>query len=88
MIHRLHFNGNKGIKEVCCVNHTRVPESMFAQQVCILALCPLCPLSLGKHVQRLQSRVGGPSIQHGLSYKHCTSYSTRDSLSRQCIEKL
>lgn len=82
MNHRLHLSCNKGIKEVCSVNNTRVPESMFAQQVRILVLCPLCPLSLGEHVQRLQGRVGGPSIQHGLSYKHCTSYSTtRDSLS-------
>lgn len=73
MIHMLHFNGNKSIKEVHSVNDTRVPKSMFAQQVDILALCPLYPLSLGKHVQRLQSRVGCLSIQHGLSYEHCTS---------------
>ena len=73
MIHMLHFNGNKGIKEVDSVNHACVPKSMFAQQSCVLALCPLCPLSLGKHVQRLQGRVGCLSIQHGLRYEHCTS---------------
>lgn len=72
MIDKLHFNGNKGIQEVPSVDHTRLPKSMFAQQVCVLALCPLGPVSLGKHVQRLQSRVGCLSIQHGLSYEHCT----------------
>lgn len=73
MIQILHFNGNNSIKEVHSVNHTHVPKSMFAQEVCVLALCPLCPLSLGEHVQRLQSRVGGVSIQHGLCYEHRTS---------------
>lgn len=56
------------------MNYTCVPKSMFTQQVCILALCPFQSLSLGQHVKRLQSRVGCLSIQHGLSYEHCTSY--------------
>lgn len=73
MNHMLQFNGNTGIEEVHSMNYTHVPKSMFAQHVCILSPQPLSPLGLGKHVERLQRRVGGPSIQHGLSYEHRTS---------------
>lgn len=53
------FICNKCIRE--CVNHMDVPKSMSVQHVCILSLCPPHPLSLGQHVQRLQS---GLSAQH------------------------
>lgn len=56
------------------MNNTDVSKSVLTQQVSKLSLLPLHPLGLDKHVQRLQSRVGLWSIQHGLSNEHSASW--------------
>lgn len=60
------------------MNRTNVPKSMFAQQVCVLSLCPLPSLCLDKHVEGLQSRVGRLSVQDGLREEHCTPWGAKE----------
>lgn len=55
------------------MNNTHVSKSVLTQQVSEVFLLPLHPLTLDKHVQRLQSRIGLKSIQHGLSDEHSAS---------------
>lgn len=55
------------------MNNTHVSKSVLTQQVSEVSLLPLHPLSLDKHAQRLQSRIGLWSIQHGLSDEHSAS---------------